>query len=79
MSWASYGGGINDGVDSVECNGDVGYLCGKAGHVMFDDDVGLIVTVASVMGMMGLEALATFSAVGAICAGTSLQPSCGGW
>jgi hypothetical protein len=70
------GGGINDGVGSVECDGDVGNLCGEAGYVMFDDYVGLIVTVAGVMDMMGWEELNTFSAVGATCSGMSLQPSC---
>jgi hypothetical protein len=48
---------------SVECDSDVGNLCGDAGHVMFADDVGLIVTAAGVMGMMGWKALATLSAV----------------
>jgi hypothetical protein len=72
------GGGINDGVGSIECDIDVGNLCGKAGHVMLDDDVGLIVTAAGMMGMMGWEALASFSAVGATCTGTSLRPSCAG-
>jgi hypothetical protein len=65
------GGCINDGAGSVECNTDVGNLCGEAGHVMLDDDVGLIVTAA---GMMGWEVLASFSAVGVTCAGTSLRP-----
>jgi hypothetical protein len=64
------GGDINDGVGSVEYDSDVGNLCGKAGHVMLDDDVGLIVTA---VGVMGWEALASFSAVGATCVGTSLQ------
>jgi hypothetical protein len=41
---------------------------------MLDDDVGLIVNAAGVMGMMGSEALASFSAVGATCVVTSLRP-----
>jgi hypothetical protein len=63
------GRGINDDVGSVECDGDVGNFCGEAGHVMLDDDVGLIVTAA---GVMSWEALASFSAVGATCVGMSL-------
>jgi hypothetical protein len=66
------GGGINDGVGSVECNSDVGNLCGEAGDVMLDDDVGMNVTASGMMGLMGWEALATFSAVGATRAGASL-------
>jgi hypothetical protein len=65
------GGGINDGVGSVECDSDVGNLCGEAGRVMLDDDVGLIVITVDVMGW---EALASFSAVGATCVGKSLRP-----
>jgi hypothetical protein len=78
------GGGINDGVGSVKYDSNAGIFLGKSGHVMLDDDVGLIVTAAGVMGMMGMmgmmgwETLALFSAVGATCTGTSLRPSCAG-
>jgi hypothetical protein len=60
-------GGINDGVVSVECGSDIGNLCGEAGHVMLDDYVGLTVTALGVMGMLGWEALALFSAVRTAC------------
>jgi hypothetical protein len=59
------GGGINDGVGSVECGSDIGNLCGESGHVVLDDYVGLMVTALGVMGMLGWEAL--FSAVGTAC------------
>jgi hypothetical protein len=59
----SASGGINDGVGSVECGIHVGYLCCEAGHVVLDEYVGLIVTASGMMGMMGWEALALFSAV----------------
>jgi hypothetical protein len=61
------GGGINDGVGSVECGSDVVNVCGEAGHVVLDDYVGLIVTAPGMMGMLGMlgwEVLALFSAVG---------------
>jgi hypothetical protein len=61
------GGGINDGVVSVEFGSDIGNLCGEAGHVVLDDYVGLIVTALGVMGMLGWEVLAFFSAVGTAC------------
>jgi hypothetical protein len=61
------GGGINDSVGSVECSSDIGNLCGEAGHVVPDDYVGLMVTSLGVMGMLGWEALASFSAVGTAC------------
>jgi hypothetical protein len=72
------GGGNSDSVGSKECDIDVGNLYGEAGHVMLDDDMGLIVTDVGVMDMMGWEALASFSAVGATCTGTSIRPSCAG-
>jgi hypothetical protein len=61
------GGGINDDVGSVECGSDIGDLYGEAGHVVLDDYVGLTVTALGVMGMLGWEALASFSAVGTVC------------
>jgi hypothetical protein len=64
------GGGINDGVGSVECRSDVGKLCGEAGHMVLHEYVGLLVTALGVMGMMGMmgwEALALFSAMVTAC------------
>jgi hypothetical protein len=61
------GGGINDGVGSVECRSDIGNLCGEACHVVLDDYVALMVTALGVIGMLGWEALASFSAVGTAC------------
>jgi hypothetical protein len=61
------GGGINDVVGSVECGSDIGSLCGEAGHVVLDDYVGLMVTALGMVGVMGWEALASFSAVGTAC------------
>jgi hypothetical protein len=64
--------GINDGVGSVECDSHVGIFFGEADHVMIDDGVGLVVTAAGMMGLLGWEALVTFYAVGATPAGASL-------
>jgi hypothetical protein len=72
------GGCIYGGVGGVECSIDVCDMGGENGHVMLADDVGLNVAEAGVMGMMGWEALSTFSALGASCGGTTFGPSCAG-
>jgi hypothetical protein len=62
---------IDEGVGRVECSGNVCDLCGKNIHVMLDYDVGMKLLTAGMNGMMGWEALSTFSAVGASCAGST--------
>jgi hypothetical protein len=72
------GGCIYDGVCGVECFGDVIDVGVKAVHMMLNDNVGLDVAAAGVMGMMNLEALSKFSVVGASCGGTTFGPRCAG-
>jgi hypothetical protein len=72
------GGCIYEGVGGVKCSSNVGDLGGNAGQVVLYDNVGLNMAATGAMGMMGWEALSTFSAVGASCGGTTLGPSCAG-
>jgi hypothetical protein len=59
---------INDGMGGLEFCSDFCDLCGKTNHMMLDYDVGLNVLTA---GMMACEAMSTFSAAGALRAGST--------